>query len=55
MLPSEAADAAGVSRQLVLLWTKDIDWSAARRRYVRRLWREIVNGGLDHIAKRPAS
>jgi hypothetical protein len=30
MMPSEAADAAGVSRQLVLLWTKDIGWSAAR-------------------------
>jgi hypothetical protein len=43
-MPSEAADAAGVSRQLVSLWTKDIDWSAARKRYVRRFWKEMVNG-----------
>jgi hypothetical protein len=47
MVPSEAADAAGVSRQLVWLWIKDIDWTAARKRYVRRLWMEIVSCRAD--------
>jgi len=44
MMPSEAANAAGVSRQLISLWTKDIDWSAARRRRVRRLGRSSTAG-----------
>lgn len=43
MTPSEGAKVAGISRQLVPLWAKDIDWSAARKQYVRRLWMEIVN------------
>ncbi len=42
MIPSEVALAAGVSRQVVSLWTKDINWPAARIRHVRRVWREAA-------------
>jgi hypothetical protein len=34
--PAEAAELAGVSRQLMRYWAKGIDWKAARTEYLRR-------------------
>ena len=38
--PSEAARMADVSRQLMRLWAKDIDWRTARRGYLLTRWNE---------------
>jgi hypothetical protein len=46
LVPSEAAKLAGVSRVLMHLWTKDIDWRAARARSLERAWRN----GRDQAA-----
>lgn len=42
---SEAADLAGISRQLMRYWCKRarIDWQRIRRRRIAKAWRKAVN------------
>jgi hypothetical protein len=50
LVPSEAAKLAGVSRVLMHLWTKDIDWRAARARSLERAWRNRTRSGSIAVA-----
>lgn len=42
--PSEVAQLAGVSRQLVNYWAADIDWRKARSGRLAREWRNAIRG-----------
>lgn len=37
--PSEVAELAGVTRQLVYYWASDIDWRKARQNRLIKAWR----------------
>lgn len=35
---AEVAELAGVSHQIARFWVRNLDWKAARRKYLARLW-----------------
>ena len=43
---SEAARLAGVSRQLMRLWAKGIDWHKARRGWLLTQWNQRARDGM---------
>ena len=40
---TEAAELAGVSRQLIAYWSRDIDPVTTRRLFLEKAWRELSN------------